>query len=81
MGNERRQLTLAVHIIGSELQTSVKNVLDLVGIFRFPFLFLLFFIHPISVCPDSALSGCVSSQDDRPACFLAPWEYEGVSTP
>ena len=33
MGNERRQLTLAFHIIGSELQTSVKNVLHLVGIF------------------------------------------------
>jgi uncharacterized protein (DUF1499 family) len=31
----------------------------------------------LSPCPDGALSRCVSSQDDRPACFLAPWEYDG----
>ena len=39
--------------------------------------------HPILyqiVCSDSPLDGCVSSQDDRPACFLAPWEYEGTVT-
>ena len=27
-------------------------------------------------CPEDA-SRCVSSQDDRPRCFLAPWEYDG----
>ena len=32
------------------------------------------------VCPESPLAGCVSSQDDRPASFLAPWEYDGQHT-
>lgn len=31
----------------------------------------------LSPCPDDALSRCVSSQDDRPACFIAPWEFDG----
>ena len=31
----------------------------------------------LSPCPDDALIQCVSSQDDRPACFLAPWEFDG----
>ena len=31
----------------------------------------------LSPCPDDALVQCVSSQDDRPACFLAPWEFDG----
>jgi uncharacterized protein (DUF1499 family) len=30
-------------------------------------------------CPDDA-SRCVSSQDDRPRCFVAPWEYDGPWT-
>jgi uncharacterized protein (DUF1499 family) len=30
------------------------------------------------LCPeDPTFSGCISSQDDRPVCFIAPWEYEG----
>jgi uncharacterized protein (DUF1499 family) len=31
-------------------------------------------------CPDAPFSGCVSSQDDRPICFLAPWSYDGTWT-
>lgn len=31
----------------------------------------------LSPCPDGALSRCVSSQDDRPSCFVAPWEFDG----
>ena len=34
----------------------------------------------LSPCPDDALVQCVSSQDDRPACFLAPWEFDGEWT-
>ena len=34
----------------------------------------------LSPCPDDALIQCVSSQDDRPACFLAPWEFDGEWT-
>ena len=30
-------------------------------------------------CPEDA-SRCVSSQDDRPRCFVAPWEYDGPWT-
>ena len=34
----------------------------------------------LSPCPDDSLVQCVSSQDDRPACFLAPWEFDGEWT-
>lgn len=31
-----------------------------------------------ALCPeDLTFSGCISSQDDRPACFIAPWEFDG----
>lgn len=30
------------------------------------------------LCPeDPTFSGCISSQDDRPVCFIAPWEFDG----
>lgn len=31
----------------------------------------------LELCPPSPFSGCTSSQDDRPAFFLPPWEYDG----
>ena len=29
------------------------------------------------LCPSNLFAGCVSSQDDRPSFFMAPWEYDG----
>ena len=32
---------------------------------------------PDGLFPDCAPNGCVSSQDDRPAAWDNPWEYDG----
>lgn len=31
----------------------------------------------LKVCTNNEFSGCVSSQDDRPAFFMEPWTYDG----
>ena len=28
-------------------------------------------------CPKNNFDGCISSQDDEPSVFIAPWEYDG----
>ena len=49
MGNERRQLTLAFRIIDSLLQTSVKKIFYLVGIFLGDFFFIVKMLAPVTI--------------------------------
>lgn len=34
-------------------------------------------IGSLQLCPNAWPSACTSSQDDRPAAFMPPWEYDG----